>query len=276
MAATAETDRHQIRHAEQGAHAADLDHGIGFARKAVAQLADIAGGAADVHHHDVFQPGEMRRAAHRIGGAGGKAHHREGDGGFGLHHGAVVLGQEQRGVDAALRGRLAEGRHRLNGEVVQHRIEQRRVLPLQQADPSQIGRQGHGDIRADLPQDIARRHLAARIERREDRGNRHRAQTLVADAPRRRAHAGGVERHDRAAVIIVATLEQEGLAVHPLGEILRPIAERRQRCARRHADPDRRHLHQMPPLHHGVDEMRGADDDGVHRGARRGIGAQGP
>ena len=37
-AAAAEPDRHQVGHAEQGAHAADLDDRIGLARKAAAQL----------------------------------------------------------------------------------------------------------------------------------------------------------------------------------------------------------------------------------------------
>jgi len=107
----------------------------------------------------------MRRAAHRVGRTGGKAHHGEGDGRFSLHHRAVVLGEEQGSVDAALDGRLAEGGHRFDGEVVQHRIEERRVLALEQADPSKIMRQGHGDVRADLLQDVACRNLAARIKR---------------------------------------------------------------------------------------------------------------
>ena len=165
MAAATETDRQQVRHAEQRAHAADLDDRIGLTRKSMAQLADIACCAADIHDQGVFEPGQMRRAAHRVGRTGGKAHHGEGDGRFSLHHRAVVLGEEQRGVDAAFGGRLAEGGHRFDGEVVQHRIEKRRVLALKQTDPSKIMRQGHGDVRADLLQDIACRNLAARIKR---------------------------------------------------------------------------------------------------------------
>src|SRR5439155_17995903 len=41
-AAAAEPDREQVGHAEQGAHFADLDDGISLARKAAAQLPDIA------------------------------------------------------------------------------------------------------------------------------------------------------------------------------------------------------------------------------------------
>ena len=53
MAAAAEADRQQVRHAEQRAHAADLDDRIGLTRKAMAQMADIACCAADVHDHGV-------------------------------------------------------------------------------------------------------------------------------------------------------------------------------------------------------------------------------
>ncbi len=78
----------------------------------------------------------MRRAAHRVGRSGCKAHHGEGDSGFSLHHRAVILGQEQGSVDATFGGRVAEGGHRFDSEVTQHGVEKRRVLPLKQADPS--------------------------------------------------------------------------------------------------------------------------------------------
>jgi len=41
-------------------------------------------------------------------------------------------------VDAAFGGRLAEGGHRFDGEVVQHRIEKCCILALKQTDPSKI------------------------------------------------------------------------------------------------------------------------------------------
>ncbi len=135
-------------------------------------------------------------------------------------------------------------------------------------------RQGDGDVRTNLLQDIARRNLAARVKRREDRGNGHRTQPEIADVSCGRAHAGRVERHDRPAVIIVPAFEHENLAAHALGQILRPIAKWWQGSARRHADPDRRNLHQMPALHHRIDEMRCADHNRIHRQTRRGIGAQ--
>ena len=75
------------------------------------------------------------------------------------------MGEEQRGVDAAFGGRLAESGHRFDREVVQHRIEKRRVLALKQTDPSKIMRQCNGDVRADILQDVACRNLAAWIKR---------------------------------------------------------------------------------------------------------------
>ena len=53
VAAAAQADRQQVGHAEQGAHAADLDHRIGLAREAVLELADVGRGAADIDHHGV-------------------------------------------------------------------------------------------------------------------------------------------------------------------------------------------------------------------------------
>ena len=168
MAAAAEPDRQQVGHPEQRAHAADLDDGIGLARKAVAKLADIGGCTADVHDHRVVEPGQMRRAAHGVGGAGGKAHHREGGWPF---RPASPCRRSGSGT-AAHRCRFRRspcGRPRpFHGEIVQRGVEKRRVLPLEQADPAKIVRQRHGDVRADLPGYRARRSRSW-IERGEDR-----------------------------------------------------------------------------------------------------------
>ena len=55
VAAAAQADRQQVGHAEQRAHAADLDHRIGLAREAVLELAHVRGGAADIDHHGVAE-----------------------------------------------------------------------------------------------------------------------------------------------------------------------------------------------------------------------------
>src|ERR1051325_7944699 len=48
--AAAQPERQEIRPAEERAHAADLHHAVGLAREAVAQAADVGGGAAHVDH----------------------------------------------------------------------------------------------------------------------------------------------------------------------------------------------------------------------------------
>ncbi len=48
QASAAQPDRHQVGHAEQGAHSADMHHRVGLAGKARLQMAEIGGGAADI------------------------------------------------------------------------------------------------------------------------------------------------------------------------------------------------------------------------------------
>ncbi len=82
------------------------------------------------------------------------------------------------------------------------------------------------------------------------------------------AHAGLVERHDRPAVVIVPAFEHEHRAAHEFGEILRPIAERRQRGRGRQPDAHRGDAGEPLPLHDRVDEMRRPDHDAADRFAR--------
>ena len=91
-------------------------------------------------------------------------------------------------------------------------------------------------------------------------------------SPRRPGDGGLVERHERPAVIFVAAFHHPHAAAHQLGQVLRPVAERRQRGRGRHAEPERRDLAEVPALDHGVDEMRGADHHAVDALARKHAG----
>ena len=51
------------------------------------------------------------------------------------------------------------------------------------------------------------------------------------------------------------------MAAEGVGQIVRPIDERRQRGRRRQTEADRRRRLQAPALDHGVGEVRGADHD---------------
>ena len=75
--AAAEADGQKVRHPEQRAHAADLDDVVGLAGEAVAQAADVGGGAADVDDDRVAQAREERRTPHAVGGPGREAVDRE-------------------------------------------------------------------------------------------------------------------------------------------------------------------------------------------------------
>ena len=110
---------------------------------------------------------------------------------------------------------------------------------------------------------FGRAPLVAGIERREDRRDGDRLQ------PRRLHLLGGlgdrrlVERHEGPAVVFVTAFDHPHAAAHQFGEILRPVAERRQRGRGRHAEPERRDLGEVPALDHGIDEVRGADHHAV-------------
>ena len=57
--------------------------------------------------------------------------------------------------------------------------------------------------------------------------------------------------------------EHKHLAANRAREILRPVAERRQRGARRQPDAHRRDLRKIAALDNGVDEMGRADHNAV-------------
>ena len=59
------------------------------------------------------------------------------------------------------------------------------------------------------------------------------------DLPCGAAHSRLVERHDRSAVVIMPAFEHEHRAADQRGEILRPVAERRQRGGGRQSDAHR-------------------------------------
>ena len=122
--------------------------------------------------------------------------------------------------------------------------------------------------------------FAGGVQRREDRGDRDRADPGVADPPGGRAHATGVERDERAAVELVTALQHHDLAAHQGREVLRPVDERGQRGAGGQADAHRGDAAEVAPLHHGIGEVGRADHGGVGvaRGGRlldeRGEGAR--
>ena len=83
-------------------------------------------------------------------------------------------------------------------------------------------------IRALVAKDGARPLLAARVERRKNCGNGHRADAVLTDPVRDLPHAVLIEWHDRPTVVIMSAFEHEDGAADALGEIGRPVAERRQ------------------------------------------------
>jgi hypothetical protein len=185
-----------------------------------------------------------------------------------LHHGPIILGQIERRGDPARGDCRSEPVNRDPRQIDQRSVEKGGILALEEADAAEVVRYGDRSIRALLGKDRPRPLLAARVELREDRGDRDRPGPVLTDPPRGSTHAGLVERHDRPAVIVMPAFEHEHLAAHALGEILGPVAERWQRGARRQPDAHRIDARQIAPLHDGIDEMRRADHDAVDFAAR--------
>ncbi len=267
---TAQAEGQQVGHAEERAHAADLDHVVGLAGEAVAEAADVGSGAPHVDHQRLVAGGEEGGPAHGVGRPRGEGVDGIGLGHLRQHDGAVVLGEIERRLDAAPTQGLREGARCLAGQLDQAGVEQGRVLALEQADAAEAVGQGDGDVGALLAEDGRRLLLAGGVQWREHCGDRDRADARRADAPGRLAHALLVERHERAAVELVAALQHDDLAADQVGQVLRPVHEGRQRGAGGQADAHGGHPAEVAPLHHRVGEMGSPDHGrvGFTRGRR--------
>jgi hypothetical protein len=181
--------------------------------------------------------------------------------------GAVVPRQVQRHVQAGLPQRPFEGRDRPCGKLLQRGVQRCCVLPSQQPDAAEFVRQGDPDARDLLAKDPLRLQLAGGNQWREDGANSDRGDACIRDAPGGVPHRPEVHRHDRPAIALVAAADHVHLAAHRLGQIGRPVHERRQAGARRQPDAQHRDFLQASPLDHSVGELRGADDHRI-RGQR--------
>ena len=264
-AAAAQADGQQVGHAKQGAHATNVHHVVGLAREAVNQATDVAGGAAHIDHHRVVKPGQKSRAAHRIGRAGRKAVDRVAGRQFGQHHRAVVLGQVKRCVDTYRAQGLAKRTNHVVAKLGQAGVEQGDVFALQQTNAPEPVRQGDADPRTDVGDDLLRAQFVLGCQRRKNRRDADGVDTRVADTQCRFPQRIFVQRHKRPAVEFMAAFDHENHRVHHVAQILGPVHHGRQRGRCRQTDTDRGHAHQVTPLHHRIDEMRGAYHHRVNR-----------
>ena len=174
----------------------------------------------------------------------------------------------------------AEGARRLPGQLDEAGIEQGRVLALEEPDAAEPVGERDRDVGAFVAENRRRFFFARGVQRREDRGDRDRADPGGADPPGGLAHALAVERDERAAVELVAALQHHDLGAHQVGQVLRPVHEGRERGAGGQADAHRGDPAEVAPLHHRVGEVGGADHGrlGVTGGGRllhqRGEGAR--
>ena len=103
------------------------------------------------------------------------------------------------------------------------------------------------------------------VDRTEHRGDRDRSDALGFDVGGNAEQFGFVQRRNHATVELVAAMGEIGMIADRASEILGPIDHRRQRRGSWQAEPHSRGRREVPSLHHGVGEMRGADHDDVDR-----------
>ena len=240
MAAAAQADRQEVGHAEQRAHAAHLDDGVGLAREAAAAAARRRWSCR--RHRSPWRRPALRERRRRAS-SWWRPTRRNRPGGAvppGLRHRAVVLGEEERRRDAARRSparrRAIVSRARSISAALSRAAFSRSSSPMR----PRSRRAGDRGVRASpAATSSAARLLVAGIERREDdeiaTDVRPAAASRWAAARDRRV----VERHERAAVVLVAALDHPHPAAHQAGQVLRPVAERRQRGRGRQADAQR-------------------------------------
>ena len=230
-----------------------MDDVVRLARKAVPEAADVGRRAAHVDHERVRELREKGGAAHAVRGAGLEREHRERLRDRRDRHGPVVLGQVEGRRDPAS---------------PQGGVEQRDVLPLEQPDPAELVRQRDRDVGTFVAHDLCGGDLARGIERREHRRDRHGADSGLANLPGGAPHGRDVERHDRAAVVLVSSLHHEDRPAHDRREIVGPVDERPERRAGWKADAYRRDRREVAALDDRVREMRRADHHGVDGSGR--------
>ena len=146
----------------------------------------------------------------------------------GWHHSPVILRQIERRGDPACLDRRSKACDCRVRDVDQRSIEEGGVLAFKKTDATELVRCGDRGIWALFAKDGPCPLFPVRVERGKDRGDRDRADAALADLPRNPSHAGLVERHDRAAVVVVPAFEHEHGAADPLGEVQGPVAEWRQ------------------------------------------------
>src|SRR5258708_28263068 len=143
--------------------------------------ADVAGGAADIHHRTVQAARQKSSSAHRVGGPGGKGRDWIALGIFHAHQRAVVLAQVDGRLDADLGKRHMKRVHDVDSEVSQAGVHDRCVLTLEKTPASALMREAYGH-----PGKLGLKHPACLflefiVDWTEDRGDRYRPDAFAPD-----------------------------------------------------------------------------------------------
>ncbi|MNE07283.1 hypothetical protein D3C80_998960 [compost metagenome] len=205
-----------------------MDDIICLTRKTTDKATNIGGSAADIHHHGIGKPGEKSRTTHRIGRAGSEAVHGVCGSYIRKRHGAVILCKIERRLYTRFAQRIRKCLYRGPAKRLQGGIQKCDVFALQKPDTAQrVGKRDAciGDHRTD---NLRRPHLALRGQRRKGCRNGDRGNACIADFHRRFTDFIRDHRHQRTAIVFMATMNHEDQRIDGLVEILRPVAHGRQ------------------------------------------------
>ena len=224
------------------------------------QHAYVGGGASNVDDHGVLLLRQERRAADGV-----RRPARDGEDGVTLrvvhaHERAVVLAQVHGHVGKALRReRRLEAVGRRARHVVQRRVQDGRVLALEEAERPDLRRQRDGEALAQLLAQNGGGALLVRVgHRREHAGHSNGLEALFAHDARDLADLVFRQRADLATVELVAAVHEEVAHAHGVLQLVGPVGHAADGRRGRGAHAQRGNLVQALALDDGVRAVRGA------------------
>ena len=141
----------------------------------------------------------------------------------------------------------------------QRAVHDRRVLTFDESDTPQLARQRKLHARQLLGYDARGLLLLGVVDRREYARYCDRTHAAGTELPGSPPNLRAVDRIDRAAVVVVAAIDDFRMAADDLDEVLRPSGQRPNAQRRRCGEPQDPHAAELLSFHEGVREMSRAD-----------------
>ena len=226
----------------------------------VDQHAHVGARAAHVRDQRVAGPGEERGPADAVGRPAADREDRVAESLIQAHQRAVVLREERRRPQLVRGQRVVHRDGHVAGHPGQRAVQDRGVLPLQQAQRADLVAERDVDLAQLTLDDLAGFQFVPRRDGGENAGDRHPVGGAgdLAEEPRDRV---GVQRGQVPPVELDATVDDHRAGRDRGGEVRRPAEHGPDAVRGGPADPDDRDPAQLPALQHGVRRVGGAQHD---------------